>query len=251
MTSQKLQMTIFDYLEEKLTLSVEDSHVKRSPKMENNEDLKTLEERFFSKLQEQQSISNLNTYSLRTSETYFHTTEEEHSKQSSRRWMNSGMMSSGKCITANVTDSHTTENESSLLQLLETNQDEKYFLSDQQLERLIERTEEGIKVFEATKKGYAIAEHGDSINLAVPGSKTRRGRVGKQVANTLDTSCNQAVVIGDQIKKLSPRECWRLQGFPDSAFDEAEKVNSNRQLYKQAGNSVSVPVIYEIAKQFK
>lgn len=59
------------------------------------------------------------------------------------------------------------------------------------------------------------------------------------------------VTDGYRIRKLTPRECWRLQGFPDWAFDRAEKVNSNSQLYKQAGNSVTVPVIATIAKFFK
>lgn len=53
------------------------------------------------------------------------------------------------------------------------------------------------------------------------------------------------------IRKLTPRECWRLQGFPDWAFDKAQAVNSNSQLYKQAGNSVTVNVIEEIAKRLK
>ena len=110
----------------------------------------------------------------------------------------------------------------------------------------------GVAVREATKQGYAIAEQGDSINFSVPNSKTRRGRVGKQVAQTLDTSCNQATITKDmRIRKLTPRECWRLQGFPDWAFDKAQEVNSNSQLYKQAGNSVTVPVIYEIARRIK
>ncbi|WP_423219995.1 DNA (cytosine-5-)-methyltransferase [Bacillus wiedmannii] len=52
-----------------------------------------------------------------------------------------------------------------------------------------------------------------------------------------------------RIRKLTPRECWRLQGFPDWAFDRAREVNSDSQLYKQAGNSVTVPVIYEMAKR--
>lgn len=180
-----------------------------------------------------------------------------------------------------------------------------------------------IRVKEATKQGFAIANLGDSINLSVPNSKTRRGRVSKQVAQTLDTSCNQAVIVqnplkgktkngwhfeqnvfdveglartlkagggsgnipkivqkprgfnkggehevaptlssnswhennllksGIRIRKLTPRECWRLQGFPDWAFDKAQEVNSNSQLYKQAGNSVTVPVIYEIARRFE
>ena len=107
-----------------------------------------------------------------------------------------------------------------------------------------------IKIKEATKQGYAVAEQGDSINFSVPNSKTRRGRVGKQVAQTLDTSCNQATITKDmRIRKLTPRECWRLQGFPDSAFDKAQEVNSNSQLYKQAGNSVTVNVIAEIARR--
>lgn len=107
-----------------------------------------------------------------------------------------------------------------------------------------------IRVKEATKQGYAEAEIGDSVNLSHPNSKTRRGRVGKQIANTLLTGETQGVVEPDfRIRKLTPRECWRLQGFPDWAFDKAQEVNSNSQLYKQAGNSVTVNVIAAIAKE--
>ena len=255
-----------------------------------------------------------------------------------------------------------------------------------------------IKIKEATKQGYAIAEQGDSVNISHPNSKTRRGRVGKQIANTLLTGEEQAVIVqkprgynkgggrepkiitgqptridgkrqvnyklsdtvgtllasqyknGDtqpkvvipvltpdraekrqngrrfkengepmftltaqdrhgvavlrpvrtnygkeirkayengeveesrhnmtkleprqdgisntittvqkdnllkddfRIRKLTPRECWRLQGFPDWTFDKAQEVNSNSQLYKQAGNSVTVNVIAEIAKKLE
>ena len=109
-----------------------------------------------------------------------------------------------------------------------------------------------IRVKEATSKGYAEAEVGDSVNLSHPNSKTRRGRVGKQIANTLLTGESQGVVEPDfRIRKLTPRECWRLQGFPDWAFDKAQEVNSNSQLYKQAGNSVTVNVIAAIAKEFR
>ena len=59
------------------------------------------------------------------------------------------------------------------------------------------------------------------------------------------------VTDGYRIRKLTPRECWRLQGFPDWAFDKAQEVNSNSQLYKQAGNSVTVNVIAAIAKEFR
>ena len=107
-----------------------------------------------------------------------------------------------------------------------------------------------IRVKEATSKGYA--EVGDSVNLSHQNSKTRRGRVGKQVANTLLTGESQGVIEPDfRIRKLTPRECWRLQGFPDWAFDKAQEVNSNSQLYKQAGNSVTVNVIAAIAKELQ
>ncbi len=110
----------------------------------------------------------------------------------------------------------------------------------------------GVLVREATKQGYAVAGVGDSINFSHPNSKTRRGRVGKSIANTLLTSDEQGVVLSNyKIRKLTPRECWRLQGFPDWAFDKAQEVNSNSQLYKQAGNSVTVNVIEEIAKRLK
>ena len=107
-----------------------------------------------------------------------------------------------------------------------------------------------IRIKEATKIGYAEATIGDSVNLSHPNSKTRRGRVGKQIANTLLTGEEQCVVNRDfRIRKLTPKECWRLQGFPDWAFERAAKVNSNSQLYKQAGNSVTVNVIEAIARR--
>ena len=106
-----------------------------------------------------------------------------------------------------------------------------------------------IRVREATKQGYAEASVGDSVNLSHPNSKTRRGRVGEGIANTLVTGDSQGVATPNfRIRKLTPRECWRLQGFPDWAFDKAQEVNSNSQLYKQAGNSVTVNVIKEIAR---
>lgn len=107
-----------------------------------------------------------------------------------------------------------------------------------------------ILIKEATTKGYAEALPGDSVNISHPNSETRRGRVGKGIANTLLTGEEQAVVTNNyRIRKLTPRECWRLQGFPDWAFDRAKEVNSDSQLYKQAGNSVTVPVIADIAKR--
>lgn len=72
------------------------------------------------------------------------------------------------------------------------------------------------------------------------------------LSRTLKSQNHDAGIFdGVRIRKLTPRECWRLQGFPDWAFDKAQEVNSNSQLYKQAGNSVTVPVIYEIARRFE
>ncbi len=165
---------------------------------------------------------------------------------------------------------------------------------------------EKILVREATKQGYAEAVEGDSINFEQPNSKTRRGRVGHGVAQTLTTSPQQGVVVNDtesgedmngnaettvavepvnampdgtcrtlknqyhktskanfersstfgatgatdglRIRKLTPKECWRLMGFDDTDFEKAEAVNSNTQLYKQAGNSIVVPVVEHIIK---
>lgn len=103
-----------------------------------------------------------------------------------------------------------------------------------------------IAIKEATKKGYAMAEEGDSVNLQQPNSTTRRGRVGNGVSNTLQCSDTMGVVDKLRIRKLTPKECWRLMGFDDEDYDKAEKVNSNAQLYKQAGNSIVVNVLESI-----
>lgn len=137
-----------------------------------------------------------------------------------------------------------------------------------------------------TNKGYEVAEVGDSINLEYPNSTTRRGRVGKQMAQTLTTAPHQAVavvmrgrygkdnIISQQvevsgntysnalttvqkdamvgnaadgtllIRKLTPKECFRLMGFTDKDVDMLiEHGISNTQLYKMAGNSIVVNVL--------
>lgn len=125
-----------------------------------------------------------------------------------------------------------------------------------------------IEVKEATKQGYAECRVGiDSVNFSMPNSKTRRGRVGQEIANTLDTSCDQGIFVQVSeeltvyavwyekyqcyiaIRKLTPKECFRLQGWPDDYFEKAQFVNSDSQLYKQAGNGVTVTVIETIARK--
>lgn len=101
-----------------------------------------------------------------------------------------------------------------------------------------------------TKKGYEPAGIGDSINISFLNSKTRRGRVGKGLSQTLETSCTQATFDGVGIRRLTPLECFRLQGFPDDIYYKAKEINiSDAQLYKMAGNAVCVPVVFDIAQR--
>ncbi|MGH2016724.1 DNA cytosine methyltransferase [Aerococcus urinaeequi] len=97
-----------------------------------------------------------------------------------------------------------------------------------------------------TKQGYVEATDGDGVDLAFPSSNTRRGRVQKEVAQTLDTSDSKGVIEGMRIRKLTPKECWRLMGISDDDFEKAQEANSNTQLYKQAGNAIVVDVLEAI-----
>lgn len=182
-----------------------------------------------------------------------------------------------------------------LKDLLETEVDEKYYLPQEKVEQLalnlnkdVSNTMTGVLVIKAnTKKGYDIAEEGDSINLEQPNSTTRRGRIGKGKgkAQTLTTSCNQGVLEigvghnpiskkfefdgfhdqpaptllatdykapkcysdGIRIRKLTPKECWRLMGVKDEQFGRLHGI-SKTQLYKMAGNSIVVDVLMAIFK---
>lgn len=112
--------------------------------------------------------------------------------------------------------------------------------------------QEGIKVRNGTKKGYQVANIGDSVDLSYPGSRTRRARVGKGLAHNLSCGGQMGAVVWKgktvKIRRLTPKECFRLQGFPDELFEKACAVNSDAQLYKQAGNGVTVSVVFAIGK---
>lgn len=60
---------------------------------------------------------------------------------------------------------------------------------------------------------------------------------------------NPRICTQYRIRKLTPKECWRLMDFSDEDFEKAERVNSNTQLYKQAGNSIVVNVLVAILGQ--
>ena len=109
---------------------------------------------------------------------------------------------------------------------------------------------QGIKVRNGTKQGYQLAVVGDSVDLSYPSSLTRRARVGRGIAHNLSCSCQMGAVVWNgrvvKIRRLTPKECFRLQGFSDDLFEKVKAVNSDAQLYKQAGNGVTVPVVYAI-----
>ena len=110
-----------------------------------------------------------------------------------------------------------------------------------------------LKIKNGTKQGYDTAKVGDGINLSHPNAKDKRGRVGHGASQTLTAkSSHGAVVLNGRevrIRRLTPRECFRLQGFPDALFEKAQAVNSDTQLYKQAGNAVTVNVVYAIGRK--
>ena len=104
----------------------------------------------------------------------------------------------------------------------------------------------------ATKKGYQEAAIGDSVNISFAGSITKRGRVGYDIAHTLDTSSQQGVVTPTgRIRRLMPRECFRLQGFSEAQIDKLLENSSDTQAYKQAGNAVTVNVVHALASRLK
>ena len=146
--------------------------------------------------------------------------------------------------------------------------------------------EVGLPIKENTKKGYAMAYPGDSIDLAYSTTNTRRGRVGRKIAHTLTADGNQGVLCfvdmnedpelteyarcltakqnggirshkgeasgvwdGKRIRRLTPRECLRLQGWKDERIDKVIPLQSDAQLYKQAGNGVTVNVVEAIGRR--
>ena len=147
-------------------------------------------------------------------------------------------------------------------------------------------SQEKIIVKSATKDGYETATPGDAINLSNPNSKTRRGRVGKKQSQTLDTACNMGVVqptrlgnsetfgnyskdngkdaftirssnpngiaLDSKIRRLTPLECERLQGFPDNWTQKGTAgLISDSQRYKMCGNAVTVDVVQAVGERIK
>lgn len=112
---------------------------------------------------------------------------------------------------------------------------------------------ETVRIKQATSQGYIECEIGGVADLSFPDSNTRRGRVQEngQVSPTLMAGEQDICRIENQyrIRKLTPLECWRLMDFADEDFEKAAQVNSNTQLYKQAGNSIVENILVAIIGQ--
>ena len=105
---------------------------------------------------------------------------------------------------------------------------------------------------EATKRGYREAVPGDSVNISFAGYNQKRGRVGKGICNTIDTCGSQGVMtLHGRIRRLMPRECFRLQGFTEDQIDRLLAVTTDAQAYKQAGNAVTVNVVHALGLRLK
>ena len=110
---------------------------------------------------------------------------------------------------------------------------------------LINVANDEVRISQATKLGYIVAEDGDGVNLAFPTSKTRRGRVIKQKSNTLDKSCNVCVYYDGILRKLNINELERLQTLP-VGYTGGVSINKRKDAI---GHGWTVDVITYILKK--
>lgn len=111
-----------------------------------------------------------------------------------------------------------------------------------------------ICVKQATKEGAIKCKIGGCYDASYPDSTTRRGRVqnGGDVTPTITAQGGENINYVEtqyRIRKLTPREYWRLMGYTDEDFEKAAAVNSNTQLYKEAGNAIVKQVLMAIFSQ--
>ena len=112
-----------------------------------------------------------------------------------------------------------------------------------------------LEIKQATKEGAIKCKVGGCFDSAFPESKTRRGRVQNEgdITPTLTAGSSETIAVVEtqyRIRKLTPRECWRLMGYTDEDFDKAQGAGvSNSQLYKQAGNAIVKQVLMGIFAQ--
>ena len=129
--------------------------------------------------------------------------------------------------------------------MLQDNPNSKYYLSD----KVVKRIEDNLKEKDKENNNYQIRTH----YLGGRKGDNKKGGTGHlcktdDTSYCLDTGNSQAIENNNKIRRLTPLECWRLQGFKDEDFFSVKDV-SDTQLYKQAGNSITVNVLMEIFKK--
>ena len=109
-------------------------------------------------------------------------------------------------------------------------------------------TEDSVEISNEDRRLQKLADNIDYKEEEVLNLNTYNQTDGSETSQTITmpNHNNQELFNGLRIRKLTPLECWRLMGFDDEDYYKAEKVNSNTQLYKQAGNSIVVNVLYAI-----
>jgi len=237
------------------------------PLRENAEVFKTKQGELFStKSAELLAVKDLATYSLRMLKDYFHTAGAVPSRLYSFHWMSLGMMSAGKCLTLNIGCPKTVS--ASLSSVLEEQVDKKYYISNAMMKYMERKTHHKVpissprEVLKSPLRGEGDKPMTGEINeLKQVGNIDRKGHnsLWGRVYDPRGISTNinaeggglgakTGLYLADpksRIRRLTPRECERLQGFPD---DWSEGV-SDTQRYKMMGNAVSVPVIEAIGRE--
>ena len=104
-----------------------------------------------------------------------------------------------------------------------------------------------VRISQAVKRGYIVAEDGDGINLSFPTSKTRRGRVIKQKSSTLDQQCDVCVYHDNKIRRLTVRELEKLQTLPYGYTSGFSSVAAKKVI----GNGWTVDVVAHILGHMK
>jgi len=128
---------------------------------------------------------------------------------------------------------------------------DEYSLNDKQKALFFEK-DGNLYVREATKLGYKLVEEYDCIDVARPDSKTRRGRVGKGVCQTITTTPTHAIYYDGKIRMLTSSEHLKLMGYTNKDYKHMKKAGlTDKQISSLAGNSICVPVLERIFEQLK
>jgi len=208
------------------------------PLRENARVFRTRQKELFSlKYAELLELKDQNIYYLKMLRDSFRMMREGRLRSFSCRWMNLGMMSNGRCLTLNIGCPKIVKG--SLSSVLEEKVNKKYYLSKKMLNKLSEQYEQSSRI-------------SDDISYCI--NTPTGGHHIPKIATCIDANYykgwlahgqRQMISNKTKIRRLTPKECERLQGFPD---DWTRGV-SDTQRYKQMGNAVSVPVIKAIGRK--